>query len=109
MNIAAWIRTALCSLIAVSLLIACLVDGEAHAQDRVALVIGNSAYSHAPKLPNPVNDSDAVSLLLKSVGFSVVETRHDLSGNEMRRAFRDFADKTRNADMARGSRLFSIG
>ena len=72
----------------------------AWAQDRVALVIGNSAYRHAPRLPNPVNDADAVSLLLKSAGFTVVETRHDLGGNEMRRAIRDFSDKMRNADMA---------
>lgn len=86
--------------VALSAAIALFSVTPAWAQDRVALVIGNSAYSHAAKLPNPVNDADAVSLLLKSVGFTVVETRHDLSGNEMRRAIRDFADKTRNADMA---------
>ena len=34
-----------------------------HAEKRVALVIGNSAYQNVPKLPNPVNDAAAVGLL----------------------------------------------
>ncbi|MBZ0148895.1 MAG: caspase family protein [Pseudorhodoplanes sp.] len=70
------------------------------AEKRVALVIGNSGYRHVPKLSNPANDADAVSVLLKSSGFAVVETRHDLGINDMRRAIRDFSDATRDADMA---------
>ena len=44
----------------------------ASAERRVALVIGNSAYQNAPKLPNPVNDARAVAALLKNAGFDVV-------------------------------------
>jgi uncharacterized caspase-like protein len=66
----------------------------------VALVIGNSSYSHAPKLPNPANDASAISLLLKDVGFDVVETHQDLGINDMRRVVRDFTDKMQDADMA---------
>src|SRR4051812_14027367 len=40
--------------------------GEAFAAERrVALVIGNSSYIHAPALDNPVNDVTAVSVMLK--------------------------------------------
>jgi hypothetical protein len=42
----------------------CLIagSGESFADKRVALVIGNSDYQHASRLPNPVNDAGAVSL-----------------------------------------------
>ena len=70
------------------------------AEKRVALVIGNSAYRGAPKLVNPANDAEAVSILLKSAGFDVVETRQNLDINDMRRAVRDFSDRTLDADIA---------
>jgi hypothetical protein len=70
------------------------------ADKRVALVIGNSAYKHVGKLPNPASDARAVADLLKRSGFEVVESRQDLSINDMRRAMRDFSDKTRDADIA---------
>ena len=69
------------------------------AEKRVALIIGNSAYKHVSKLPNPANDSAAIAALLKRSGFDVVESRQNLSINEMRRAVRDFTDKTREADI----------
>ncbi len=77
-----------------------LASGGAQAEKRVALVIGNSAYRHVAKLPNPTNDAAAISLLLRRAGFDVVETRSDLGANEMRRAVRDFSDTARDADMA---------
>jgi hypothetical protein len=43
----------------------------AHAEKRVALVIGNGAYLHADKLSNPVNDSRGVRNALKQIGFDV--------------------------------------
>ncbi|HSR77197.1 MAG TPA: caspase family protein, partial [Xanthobacteraceae bacterium] len=48
---------------------------DARADQRVALVIGNSAYQNVPKLPNPVNDARAVTALFKRAGFDVVESR----------------------------------
>ena len=71
----------------------------AFAQQRVALVIGNSDYKEAPPLPNPVNDATAIAALLESAGFQVV-LRRDVSINDMRRALREFSDATRMADVA---------
>ena len=42
-------------LVAVGLLLAACCGVPALAQQRVALVIGDSSYQHAPRLPNPVN------------------------------------------------------
>jgi uncharacterized caspase-like protein len=72
----------------------------AHAEKRVALVLGNSAYKNAPPLPNPVNDGAMIATTLKNAGFDVVDSRSDLPALEMRRALRDFADRARDADIA---------
>jgi hypothetical protein len=72
----------------------------AMAEKRIGLVIGNSAYRHASKLPNTANDAAAMSVLLKSAGFDVVETRSNLGISDMRRAIRDFSNLARDADMA---------
>ena len=70
------------------------------ADKRVALVIGNSAYRHAPNLPNPDNDANSIGLLLKSAGFTVVEIRHDLGNDELRRVIRNFSEIAQKSDMA---------
>jgi hypothetical protein len=44
----------------------------AHAEKRVALVIGNSAYRTVPALPNPAADAKLMSDTLSSLGFFVV-------------------------------------
>jgi len=72
----------------------------AFAEKRVALVIGNASYANAQKLTNPPNDATAVSIMLETAGFTVVETRIDLGNSEMRRVIRDFSDQTRDADIA---------
>jgi hypothetical protein len=72
----------------------------AFAEKRVALVIGNSAYQKVKKLSNPMNDADAVAKLFKTAGFDVVDIRHDLGANELRRAIRDFSLVTRDAGVA---------
>src|ERR1700737_4688934 len=84
-------------LLAAALLLLCQ---PAHAEKRVALVLGNSAYKNAPPLPNPVNDGAMIAATLKNAGFDVVDSRSDLPGLEMRRALRDFADRARDADIA---------
>jgi hypothetical protein len=58
---------------------------------RVALVIGNGAYPGNAALPNPANDAKAMSEALKSLGFSVVETR-DASREQMRQAIAQMRD-----------------
>jgi uncharacterized caspase-like protein len=76
------------------------VSQPALAEKRVALVIGNSAYQNVARLGNPANDAAAMTETLKGAGFDLVETRRDLKTSEMRRALRDFSDKTRDADVA---------
>jgi uncharacterized caspase-like protein len=67
---------------------------------RVALVIGNSNYQTVATLTNPANDAAAVAGLLKQAAFDVVDSRHDLKAQDMRRALREFTDKARGADIA---------
>src|SRR5262245_45413829 len=62
----------------------------ADAESRIALVIGNSAYKTVTALPNPANDANAMSQMLRGAGFEVI-TAPDLTQTDMRRAIRDFA------------------
>ena len=79
---------------------ATLVSGSAFASKRVALVIGNAAYQHVAKLPNPARDANAIAALLRNAGFDQVEQRNDLTIREFRRAMREFAYLARDAEMA---------
>lgn len=73
---------------------------DAFAEKRVALVIGNSAYQKVAPLSNPANDAAVVTAMLKQAGFDSVDSKMDLKGPEMRRALREFGNKTRDADVA---------
>ncbi len=64
----------------------------AFAENRLALVIGQSAYRSVPALPNPANDARAVTQMLTDSGFEV-STAADLSQGQMREAVSDFAGK----------------
>jgi len=64
----------------------------ASAENRVALVIGQSAYRAVPALPNAENDAKKMTELLGSAGFEVTAAP-DLSQNDMRQAISDFAGK----------------
>ena len=59
---------------------------------RVALVIGNSAYTAVPPLANPQRDAKGISAALKRLGFDVVEG-YDLKMDEMTGIVREFAQK----------------
>jgi Caspase domain len=74
--------------------------GVAHAEKRVALVIGNSAYKTVPRLTNPVNDAQLVAAMFKSAGFDVVTTKLDVTIVGMRMALREFGAHVRDADVA---------
>ena len=55
------------------LIVALLVpSASAHALQRIALVIGNSAYEHTSKLKNPTNDAKLMAKTLKLLGFEVI-------------------------------------
>jgi hypothetical protein len=59
---------------AYSVIVACLLlltAAQAHAERRVALVIGNGAYPSAP-LKNPVNDAKDMAAALQRLGFDVM-------------------------------------
>ncbi|HEV7305080.1 caspase domain-containing protein [Ensifer sp.] len=71
----------------------------AWADKRVALVIGNSAYQHAPQLSNPQNDASDMASKLTGMGFVVV-TGRDLDLTAMRRSIREFVGKVEGADVA---------
>jgi TPR repeat protein len=83
------------------LLLAATASG-AHAEKRVALVIGNSAYREAQKLPNPVNDAKLMSDTLLSLGFFVVGggARLDLDRAGFDAAIEDFRKALVGADVA---------
>ncbi|WP_404558256.1 caspase family protein [Bradyrhizobium niftali] len=72
----------------------------AMAERRVALVIGNSAYKSVARLTNPANDATLVGGMFKKAGFDAVDIKLDLNVAEMRRALRDFGDKTKDAEVA---------
>jgi uncharacterized caspase-like protein len=71
----------------------------AQAEKRVALVIGNSAYVHAPVLKNPRNDAEAISKTLEGLSFEVVKGI-DLDTSGMQTTIASFADRLRTADVA---------
>lgn len=64
----------------------------ASAENRLALVIGQSAYRSVPALPNPANDARAVTQMLTDSGFEV-STAADLSQSQMREKVSEFAGK----------------
>jgi uncharacterized caspase-like protein len=77
-----------------------LQSAPAQAERRVALVIGNSAYVHAPALRNSANDARAIADLLQKAGFDQVKLKLDLAYDGMRLALRDFGLATRGAEVA---------
>jgi hypothetical protein len=62
------------------------------ADQRVALVIGNSNYETAPKLANPGNDAQSMAQFLNSAGFEVTQAT-DLTRDDMTRVVHDFSNK----------------
>ncbi|PTM39702.1 caspase family protein [Bosea sp. 124] len=72
--------------------LASVLPAEAAPDRRVALVIGNSAYTAVPRLANPQRDATAISASLKRLGFEVVEG-YDLKMDEMTGIVREFAQK----------------
>ena len=64
----------------------------ADAGDRVALVIGNGAYSHLPPLDNPINDARDMAALLWQAGFETIELI-DANHEEMLAGLATFAKR----------------
>lgn len=68
---------------------------------RIALVIGNGAYTNAPPLKNPANDARDMAATLKVLGFDVTNYVN-ANQRDMKRLIREFGQKLR----AGGSGLF---
>ncbi len=78
------LRRVLCRVGAIAFLLACTLPVDAadpDPQSRFALVIGNSDYATAGRLPNALNDAATIGEALAAVGFDVVVmTDLDLDG-----------------------------
>jgi hypothetical protein len=70
--------------------------------DRIALVVGNSAYQHMPVLANPGADAKAVAEVLSKLGFDDgrVEPLLDLDLRALLQAVRSFGERARDAKVA---------
>jgi len=77
------------------------IAGQATAAERrVALVIGNSAYAHSPKLKTPVNDAMLVAKTLREIGFTDVQEHYNVDMAEMSTALETFGMRADGADWA---------
>ena len=65
-------------------------------ENRVALVIGNSAYQHASALANPKNDAADIAAAAEKLGFKVIKGL-DLDKSRMDRTIRQFAESLKGA------------
>ena len=85
------VRAALLVLLTLPLL-ATMVHG---APARIALVIGNGDYEHAP-LKNPVNDASLMAATLRGVGFEVLDYTN-VNRRGLKRAFSRFGRRIEEA------------
>ena len=69
------------------------------ANGRVALVVGNSNYTHIGQLPNAENDASDMSAALRRLGFEVT-TEFDADRRELTEALRTFTRRSLGADVA---------
>ena len=71
------------------LLLSGITFAQSTLEGRVALVVGNSAYTQVRPLKNPVNDADAMDTLLKKAGFRVIR-QANTSQETLRRSIQEF-------------------
>jgi hypothetical protein len=70
----------------------CAIAVLSAAEERYALVIGNSAYANSP-LQNPVNDATAMSRALTNLGFKVTPAYNVPTYQQMVKLIRDFGQQ----------------
>lgn len=76
-----------------------LATGCATQPERVAFIVGNSAYSHASPLKNPSNDASALAEAFRRLGFRVIQGQN-LSREGTERQLRDFFQHLGRAEAA---------
>ncbi len=84
--------------VVIAVLAASVCAGAARAEKRIALVIGNAAYTGVAPLRNPVNDATDLTASLKQLGFEVLGGT-DLDQAAMRAEIRKFSAALRGADV----------
>ncbi|MBZ9997576.1 caspase domain-containing protein [Mesorhizobium sp. BH1-1-4] len=95
-----WLHPCLAAFLACGFWLAVASAADAAAKLRgVALVIGNSAYEHLARLPNPQNDARSVETMLDSLGFDT-EISTDRDARRLARDLDRFAEDARDADVA---------
>ena len=95
----AWPRVlaALALLLAAALLSAPPASGQS--PSKVALVVGNAAYAHAPPLANPKNDAEDIAAILEGLGFAV-EKATDLDYRAFTERVLQFSKRAKGAEAA---------
>ena len=86
-------------MIRLALFLFLFLAGAAHADRRVALVVGNDAYAEVPQLLKAGNDAEAVATSLSAQGFEVILVR-DADRREMNRRLSEFTGQLRPGDTA---------
>ena len=92
-------RMAGTAIVAALLVIAPVAAAPAHGEGRIALLVGNGAYSSFGELPNPRNDAEDVGAVLGRLGFDVT-TVLDAGRGRMHEALQAFARRSFGADVA---------
>jgi hypothetical protein len=87
--------------LAAALVLAVCAAAPAHAEKRVALVIGNSHYKNVTPLDNPVNDAKLMAETLRALGFAIVggSARLDLDKAQFDVAVQGFGEQIQGADV----------
>src|SRR5262245_40482436 len=94
---AAFCLTTAVAYFAVAMAAAVVLVQPAAAQKRLALIVGNPAYTHAGTLANPANDANDMAAALKELGIEVI-LGLDLDKRAFDTKVRDFARALGNAD-----------
>lgn len=84
----------ICISIAMLLLVTSLVGQE----KRIALVVGNSAYTNSP-LKNPVNDANLMASTLQGLGFTVIK-KLNVTKAQLELAVQQFSEKLSTSNVA---------
>ena len=82
-----------------TLIVLAVLSVPALAASRVALVIGNAAYAHAPALSNPLNDAADIGATLARLGFSVTRLQN-ADYATLRRGLQEFTRTASGSDVA---------
>ncbi|MEL7542154.1 MAG: caspase family protein, partial [Pseudomonadota bacterium] len=94
-----WVQRLALAVAIVALLPFALAQSADAKQRKVALVIGNDAYEEISVLEKAVNDADAMSAKLRSIGFEVT-TAKNIGRRGMSRAVRQFEKQIQPGDLA---------